>query len=217
MRQDVLSVIRQEGQSAHPVHLHGHSFHVAGIFYAKGYDHTQRNDSVSTNSDITCLNNPRCTDPNWTTHGPSVSITEWTIRKDTVIVPPGGYVVIRFLADNPGYWFMHCHIEPHLIDGMAVVINEHYDLQNPPPTELGQLQCGNFNWNEEEFDEKLNFNPKPCKAAGFNECYREVGKACYIPESNCWFIHCCYSSNSCCPDISDICPLSEPDQCLVCR
>ena len=214
--QFVLSVIGQGGQTAHPVHLHGHSFHVAGIFYAQGYDHTQRNDSVSTNPDITCLNNSRCTDPNWTTHGPSVTITKWTIRKDTVIVPPGGYVVIRFLADNPGYWFMHCHIEPHLIDGMAVVINEHYDLQNPPPTELGQLQCGNFNWNVEEFKEKLNFNPAPCQAR-FNECCRGVGKACYVPESNCWCHQRCYVNNNCCPDISDICPQSEPDQRLVCR
>ena len=156
--QFVFSVIGQGGQSAHPVHLHGHSFHVAGIFYPQS-DETNPDDSVSTNPHITCQNNSRCTDPMWTNNGPEVTITRWTIRKDTVIVPPGGYVVIRFLADNPAYWFMHCHIEPHLLDGMAVVINEHYDLHNPPPTELGQLQCGNFNWNVEDFEEKLNFNP----------------------------------------------------------
>ena len=156
--QFVFSVIGQGGQSAHPVHLHGHSFHVAGIFYPQS-DETNPDDSVSTNPHITCQNNSRCTDPMWTNNGPEVTITRWTIRKDTVIVPPGGYVVIRFLADNPAYWFMHCHIEPHLLDGMAVVINEHYDLHNPPPTELGQLQCGNFNWNVEDFEEQLNFNP----------------------------------------------------------
>ena len=30
------------------------------------------------------------------------------VRKDTVIVPAGGYVVIAFVGDNPGYWFLHC-------------------------------------------------------------------------------------------------------------
>ena len=45
-------------------------------------------------------------------------------RKDTVIVPFGGYVVVRFIVDNPGWWFMHCHIEIHTLEGMSVVINE---------------------------------------------------------------------------------------------
>lgn len=39
-----------------------------------------------------------------------------TMCKDTVIVPAGGLiVVIRFVSDNPGYWFMHCHIKVHQI------------------------------------------------------------------------------------------------------
>ncbi len=32
------------------------------------------------------------------------------VRKDTVVVPPGGYAVIRFVADNPGVWLAHCHM-----------------------------------------------------------------------------------------------------------
>ena len=45
-------------------------------------------------------------------------------EKDTVIVPVGGYVVIRFRADNPGWWFLHCHIEPHQLEGMSMVVRE---------------------------------------------------------------------------------------------
>ncbi|KAI5381299.1 Laccase-10 [Lathyrus oleraceus] len=30
---------------------------------------------------------------------------------NTVGVPSGGWVAIRFLADNPGAWFMHCHLK----------------------------------------------------------------------------------------------------------
>src|SRR5262249_15588178 len=34
-------------------------------------------------------------------------------RKDTINVPSKGEVVIQWLADNPGRWFFHCHIEWH--------------------------------------------------------------------------------------------------------
>ena len=48
------------------------------------------------------------------------------VQKDTVIVPYGGYTVIRFVADNPGWctWLLHCHIKMHQLKGMAVVIKE---------------------------------------------------------------------------------------------
>lgn len=36
--------------------------------------------------------------------------------KDTVTVPDGGYTIIRFLANNPGYWLLHCHIGKLLIN-----------------------------------------------------------------------------------------------------
>jgi FtsP/CotA-like multicopper oxidase with cupredoxin domain len=44
------------------------------------------------------------------------------VRKDTVSVPAGGELVIQWLADNPGRWFFHCHIEWHLATGMARVL-----------------------------------------------------------------------------------------------
>jgi iron transport multicopper oxidase len=56
--------------------------------------------------------------------------------RDTVEVPPcvvkdssageggicggtKGYVTIRFIADNPGVWIMHCHMEWHMQQGLA--------------------------------------------------------------------------------------------------
>jgi FtsP/CotA-like multicopper oxidase with cupredoxin domain len=42
--------------------------------------------------------------------------------KDTVVVPDAGFTVLRFLADNPGYWLMHCHMAWHNHLGMALVI-----------------------------------------------------------------------------------------------
>ncbi|KAJ6596228.1 laccase 17 [Mycena vulgaris] len=44
-------------------------------------------------------------------------------RRDVVGVEAGG-VIIRFRADNPGPWFLHCHIDWHLEAGLAVVFAE---------------------------------------------------------------------------------------------
>ena len=32
-----------------------------------------------------------------------------------------GYSVIRFKANNPGVWALHCHIGPHMASGMMMV------------------------------------------------------------------------------------------------
>ena len=149
------SLDTREGFSfAHPIHLHGHSFHVVKVGYGS-YDVDNRIDQPT--PDITC-GTPCLTAPRWTDNTPpdDIQITGKTIRKDTVMVPAGGYVVIDFIADNPGYWFLHCHIESHQLEGMAVVINEVQSEQNPPPD--GFPTCGNFNWTVEEFNEKLEFS-----------------------------------------------------------
>ncbi|KAJ7160007.1 Cupredoxin [Mycena crocata] len=43
--------------------------------------------------------------------------------RDMVAVSDGD-VLIRFRADNPGPWFLHCHIDWHLEAGLAVVFAE---------------------------------------------------------------------------------------------
>ncbi|KAF1982892.1 multicopper oxidase [Aulographum hederae CBS 113979] len=46
------------------------------------------------------------------------------MKRDVASVPAGGFVVLRFRADNPGVWLFHCHIEWHLASGMAVTFVE---------------------------------------------------------------------------------------------
>ncbi len=46
------------------------------------------------------------------------------MRRDTWMIAPLGYTVIRFIADNPGVWFMHCHMDWHLAAGLAVTFIE---------------------------------------------------------------------------------------------
>jgi FtsP/CotA-like multicopper oxidase with cupredoxin domain len=38
--------------------------------------------------------------------------------RDTVLVRPGGRVVVAFDANNPGWWAFHCHLLYHLAAGM---------------------------------------------------------------------------------------------------
>lgn len=42
------------------------------------------------------------------------------MRRDTFTVPAESHVVVRFRADNPGIWVMHCHVAWHLEAGMLV-------------------------------------------------------------------------------------------------
>uniref|UniRef100_A0A2N9GRJ5 laccase n=1 Tax=Fagus sylvatica TaxID=28930 RepID=A0A2N9GRJ5_FAGSY len=56
-------------------------------------------------------------------------------------VPSGGWVTIRFLADNPGVWFMHCHLEIHTSWGLKMawlVLDGKLPNQKllPPPADL---------------------------------------------------------------------------------
>ncbi|KAL2468845.1 Laccase-6 [Forsythia ovata] len=75
----------------HPIHLHGYNFYVVG--YGTG----------NYNPDTANFN---LVDPPY---------------MNTIGVPVGGWAAIRFLADNPGAWFMHCHLEIHLSWGLSVV------------------------------------------------------------------------------------------------
>ena len=88
---------------------------------------------------------------------PTSCLMNTQYKKNTIIVPAGGYVAIQFISDNPGYWFLHCHIEVHQLEGMTMVINEAQMQQNPSPD--GMRTCGNFVWNVSDFNKKLLFNP----------------------------------------------------------
>ncbi|XP_047330524.1 laccase-17-like [Impatiens glandulifera] len=101
------------GVESHPLHLHGFNFFVVGRGFG---NYNPSNDSKNFN----------LVDP---------------VERNTIGVPTGGWVAIRFLADNPGVWFMHCHLEVHTSWGlkMAWLVLDG-DLPNqkliPPPADL---------------------------------------------------------------------------------
>ncbi|KAF2297222.1 hypothetical protein GH714_019603 [Hevea brasiliensis] len=78
----------------HPMHLHGYSFYVVGIGSGNF-------NNFSDPENYNLVNPPEV---------------------NTIGVPKSGWVAIRFFANNPGVWFMHCHLERHATWGMDTVL-----------------------------------------------------------------------------------------------
>ncbi|KAL9428895.1 hypothetical protein AB3S75_030817 [Citrus x aurantiifolia] len=100
----------------HPIHIHGFDFHVL----AQGFgNYNAARDSKKFN-----LVNPQ--------------------RRNTIAVPVGGWAVIRFQANNPGVWLVHCHLDVHLPWGLAtafVVENGPTPATRLPPPPADLPQC----------------------------------------------------------------------------
>ncbi|KAH9934150.1 multicopper oxidase-domain-containing protein [Fomitopsis serialis] len=43
--------------------------------------------------------------------------------RDTVVIPAYTWMILRFVADNPGYWAFHCHIQWHMAAGLLFQFN----------------------------------------------------------------------------------------------
>jgi laccase len=39
------------------------------------------------------------------------------VLRDVISVPAEGWAKIRFVADNPGVWLLHCHMDWHVRAG----------------------------------------------------------------------------------------------------
>ena len=134
-------------ETHHGVHLHGHNFAVLKMGFPE-HNETTGEWSKPT-EDIVCDTN-LCADAKWKKGHPKKMNLKNPPIKDNVMVPSRGYTVIRFKTDNPGFWLLHCHADIHLMEGMAMVLNEggnyHPRLPKMFPT------CGDFDWNEEEYN-----------------------------------------------------------------
>ncbi|VFQ90648.1 unnamed protein product [Cuscuta campestris] len=100
---------------SHPTHLHGFNFYVVG----RGVGNFDpQNDPSKFN----------LVDP---------------VERNTLNVPTAGWAAIRFRADNPGVWFLHCHLEVHTTWGLKMAfLVENGEGPNqslpPPPRDLPQ-------------------------------------------------------------------------------
>ncbi|XP_019437574.1 PREDICTED: laccase-12-like [Lupinus angustifolius] len=97
----------------HPIHLHGYDFYIV----AEGFGNfNAKKDSSKFN----------LVDPP---------------LRNTVAVPVNGWAVIRFVADNPGAWLLHCHLDVHIKWGLATVLLVEngvgkFQSIEPPPKDL---------------------------------------------------------------------------------
>ncbi|CDP13965.1 unnamed protein product [Coffea canephora] len=76
----------------HPIHLHGYDFYLI----AEGFGNF----------------NPK-------TDTAKFNLVDPPLR-NTASVPVQGWSVIRFVADNPGVWLLHCHLDVHITWGLAM-------------------------------------------------------------------------------------------------
>ncbi|KAK0702347.1 Cupredoxin [Lasiosphaeris hirsuta] len=99
---EVVDIILNNRHTAHhPFHFHGHHFHVC--------ERTATGSGVFT-GEVDCSNSP--------------------LVRDVVAVNALASVVIRFKADNPGVWLIHCHIEWHVPMGLsATIIEDAFEIQ----------------------------------------------------------------------------------------
>ncbi|KAK3677904.1 hypothetical protein LTR78_001999 [Recurvomyces mirabilis] len=94
-------VLNNLDEESHPFHLHGNDFYVLSKYSSSwnwgSYNPYEQDQPPGGSYDF-----------------------ESPLKKDTVLVPRRGYAVLRFRADNPGIWMLHCHVMWHLATGMAM-------------------------------------------------------------------------------------------------
>ncbi|KAF9597502.1 hypothetical protein IFM89_019029 [Coptis chinensis] len=94
----------------HPIHLHGYDFYIL----AEGFGNFNAKTDTS-----------------------KFNLVDPPLR-NTVGVPVGGWSVIRFVADNPGVWLIHCHLDAHIALGLATAflvengVGELQTIEQPP-------------------------------------------------------------------------------------
>lgn len=108
-------VVNNFDTSRHPFHLHGHAFQL--VARGKSAANVTADEYMPYTSDT------------------PIDIPEFPVLRDTVFVDAYSYIVIRFKANNPGVWFFHCHIEWHLLQGLAMVLIEAPDVVQGTPSQ----------------------------------------------------------------------------------
>jgi FtsP/CotA-like multicopper oxidase with cupredoxin domain len=130
--------------TAHPVHIHGHHAYIVKMgypYYSTDGKFVKNNPDINCGSDDSYCNNAGWNNPAW--NNGNIGPIPSPVRKDTVFVPVGGYVVLRFRANNIGYWFLHCHIEVHQAEGMSVILKEGSDDDIRQKTDFSRINtCG---------------------------------------------------------------------------
>ncbi|KAI1270590.1 multicopper oxidase [Xylariaceae sp. FL1019] len=88
-------VINNHDGAIHPFHLHGHQFQV--------------------------VERPASNGGNWTG---DTTVPDTPLQRDTLTIFAQSYAVLRIVANNPGVFLLHCHIEWHVAMGLTATLIE---------------------------------------------------------------------------------------------
>ncbi|XP_031351625.1 laccase-like [Photinus pyralis] len=110
----------------HNIHLHGYAFNVIGI-------------GILPNGNASSIEKAQELDKK----GLLQRQFDRPVFKDTLTIPIGGYIVIRFKSNNPGYWFFHCHFAHHITTGMNLIFKVG-TCKDMPPVPHNFPKCGNY-------------------------------------------------------------------------
>jgi iron transport multicopper oxidase len=119
---DIVDVtIYNDDAMPHAFHLHGHRFWV--IKHGHTIPFRAQPDTRWSKSRKRSLHQD--TDPTTYPMRDSIEIPPCVIRNSGageggICGGTKGYAVIRFVADNPGIWLLHCHMEWHFGQGLAM-------------------------------------------------------------------------------------------------
>jgi len=96
---DIVEIVVNNHDAAnHPFHLHGHQFQV--------------------------LSRPRSGTGDWSGSDSSNTYAAAPPTRDTIVVQANSHAVLRFVANNPGVYLFHCHIEWHVEMGLTATFIE---------------------------------------------------------------------------------------------
>ena len=143
----------------HIIHLHGHDFVVIKTGFPVSDPNT--GEFIKNNEDLYCVDE-LCREMHWTNYTETANTFETSAGplQDTVLIPYGGYTVVRILTDNPGFWLMHCHHMMHALEGMDVVIKVAPEKAPPPPINFPDTCGGDFTYSHDDFIKSITTTPE---------------------------------------------------------
>jgi len=89
-------IFNNHDDGEHPVHFHGYKFWVLQEAEPDAGEYNEANATLN-------LVNP--------------------LYRDVATVNPNSFLVLQFIADNPGLWMLHCHIDWHMHAGFMGLLN----------------------------------------------------------------------------------------------
>lgn len=107
---DLIFVSSEAPMPPHPIHKHGNKMYLLGIGEGD-FPYETIAEAVEANPGAFNLESPPKRDT-WVTL-PAVEGPAW--------------MAVRYHVDNPGAWFLHCHIQSHMLGGMGVAIQDGID------------------------------------------------------------------------------------------